>query len=212
MCIFYPCTKILRTQKFAKQALFTTAKEIIHDINSPLIRYHTDIEYITTFLRHTCVSSSDRHDIFNFSYEPHENVAVIHFLQKITHFVHILQLDRQLYAPKTLHETPLISFCPNFHSLDIASAIMYGRHLEYRISQSLRNLTHSHHTTRATGDESGIETYSSSFRMWKEFECTSYFKPINLHPRKSVFSFAEQLMIRHKIQTKNSRKCNLLGI
>ena len=32
---------------------------------------------------------------------------------------------------------------------------MYGRHLEYRISQSLRNLTHSHHTTRATGDESG---------------------------------------------------------
>ena len=144
MCIFYPCTKILRTQKFAKQALFTTAKEIIHDINSPLIRYHTDIEYITTFLRHTCVSSSDRHDIFNFSYEPHENVAVIHFLQKITHFVHILQLDRQLYAPKTLHETPLISFCPNFHSLDIASAIMYGRHLEYRISQSLRNLTHSH--------------------------------------------------------------------
>jgi hypothetical protein len=25
--------------------------------------------------------------------------------------------------------------------LDIASAIMYGRHLEYRISQSLRNLT-----------------------------------------------------------------------
>ena len=111
-----------------------------------LIRYHTDIEYITTFLRHTCVSSSDRHDIFNFSYEPHENVAVIHFLQKITHFAHILQLDRQLYAPKTLHETPLISFCPNFHSLDIASAIMYGRHLEYRISQSLRNLTHSHHT------------------------------------------------------------------
>ena len=134
---FYPCTKILRTQKFAKQALFTTAKEIIHDINSPLIRYHTDIEYITTFLRHTCVSSSDRHDIFNFSYEPHENVAVIHFLKKITHFAHIL-LDRQLYAPKTLHETPLISFCPNFHSLDIASAIMYGRHLEYRISQSLR--------------------------------------------------------------------------
>ena len=156
MCIFYPCTKILRTQKFTKQALFTTAKEIIHDINSPLIRYHTDIEYITTFLRHTCVSSSDRHDIFNFSYEPHENVAVIHFLQKITHFAHILQLDRQLYAPKTLHETPLISFCPNFHSLDIASAIMYGRHLEYRISQSLRNLTHSHHTTRATGDESVI--------------------------------------------------------
>ena len=156
MCIFYPCTKILRTQKFAKQALFTTAKEIIHDINSPLIRYHTDIEYITTFLRHTCVSSSDRHDIFNFSYEPHENVAVIDFLQKITHFVHILQLDRQLYAPKTLHETPLRSFCPNFHSLDIASAIMYGRHLEYRISQSLRNLTHSHHTTRATGDESGL--------------------------------------------------------
>ena len=154
MCIFYPCTKILRTQKFAKQALFTTAKEIIHDINSPLIRYHTDIEYITTFLRHTCVSSSDRHDIFNFSYEPHENVAVIHFLQKITHFAHIL-LDRQLYAPKTLHETPLISFWPNFHSLDIASAIMYGRHLEYRISQSLRNLTHSHDPTRATGDESG---------------------------------------------------------
>ena len=76
MCIFYPCTKILRTQKFAKQALFTTAKEIIHDINSPLIRYHTDIEFITTFLRHTCVSSSDRHDIFNFSYDPHENVAV----------------------------------------------------------------------------------------------------------------------------------------
>ena len=38
--------------------------------------------------------------------------------------------------------------------MDIASAIMYGRHLEYRISQSLRNLTHSHHTTRATGDES----------------------------------------------------------
>ena len=33
---------------------------------------------------------------------------------------------------------------------------MYGRHLEYRISQSLRNLTHSHHTTRATGDESGL--------------------------------------------------------
>ena len=159
MCIFYPCTKILRTQKFAKQALFTTAKEIIHDINSPLIRYHTDIEYITTFLRHTCVSSSDRHDIFNFSYEPHENVAVIHFLQKITHFAHILQLDRQLYAPKTLHETPLISFCPNFHSLDIASAIMYGRHLEYRISQSLRNLTHSHHTTRATGDESALIQY-----------------------------------------------------
>jgi hypothetical protein len=87
-----------------------------------LIRYHTDIEYITTFLRHTCVSSSDRHDIFNFSYEPHENVAVIHFLQKITHFAHILQLDRQLYAPKTLHETPLISFCPNFHSLDILAA------------------------------------------------------------------------------------------
>ena len=87
--------------------------------------------------------------------EPHENVAVIHFLQKITHFAHILQLDRQLYAPKTLHETPLRSFCPNFRSLDIASAIMYGRHLEYRISQSLRNLTHSHHTTRATGDESG---------------------------------------------------------
>jgi hypothetical protein len=102
MCIFYPCTKILRTQKFAKQALFTTAKEIIHDIiNSPLIR-----------------------DIFNFSYEPHENVAVIHFLQKNPHFAHILQLDRQLYAPKTLHETPLRSFCPNFRSLDIASAIM----------------------------------------------------------------------------------------
>jgi hypothetical protein len=40
--------------------------------------------------------------------------------------------------------------------LDIASAIMYGCHLEYRISQSLRNLTHSHHTTRATGDESVI--------------------------------------------------------
>jgi hypothetical protein len=140
MCIFYPCTKILRTQKFAKQALFTTAKEIIHDINSPLIRYHTDIEYITTFLRHTCVSSSDRHDIFNFSYEPHENIAVIHFLQKITHFAHILQLDRQLYVPKTLHETPLRSFCPNFRSLDIlASAIMYGRHLEYRISQSVGN-------------------------------------------------------------------------
>ena len=90
--------------------LFTTEKELIHDINSPLIRYHTDIEYITTFLRHTCVSSSDRHDIFNFSYEPHENVAVIHFLQKITHSAHILQLDRQLYAPETLRETPLRSF------------------------------------------------------------------------------------------------------
>jgi hypothetical protein len=95
-----------------------------------------------------------RHDIFNFSYEPHENVAVIHFLQKITHFAHILQLDRQLYAPKTLHETPLRSFCPNFRSLDVASAIMYGRHLENRISQSLRNLTHSHDPTRATGNES----------------------------------------------------------
>ena len=92
--------------------------------------------------------------ILNFSYEPHENVAVIHFLQKITHFAHILQLDRQLYALKTLHETPLRRFCPNFRSLDIASAIMYGRHLEYRISQSLRNLTHSHDPTRATGDES----------------------------------------------------------
>jgi hypothetical protein len=55
---FYPCTKILRTQKFAKQALFTTVKEIIHDINSPLTLSHTDIEYITTFLRHTCVLSS----------------------------------------------------------------------------------------------------------------------------------------------------------
>jgi hypothetical protein len=62
--------------------------------------------------------------------EPHESVAVIHFLQKITHFAHILQL----YAPKTLHETPLRSFYPNFRSLDIASAIMYGRHFEYRIS------------------------------------------------------------------------------
>ena len=40
-----------------------------------------------------------------------------------------------------------------------------------------------------------IEIYSSSFRMLKEFECTSYFKPTSLHPRKSVFSFAEQLMI-----------------
>ena len=68
MCIFYPYTKILRTQKFAKQALFTTVKEIIHDINSPLILSLTDIEYITTvsqrffathaFHRHTCVSSS----------------------------------------------------------------------------------------------------------------------------------------------------------
>jgi hypothetical protein len=38
MCIFYSCTKILlRAQKFPKQALFTTVKEIIHDINSPLI-------------------------------------------------------------------------------------------------------------------------------------------------------------------------------
>ena len=142
MCIFYPCTgctKILRTQQFAQQALFTIVKENIHDINSPLILSHTDIEYITTFLRHTCVSSSWY--FLNFSYEPHENAAVIHFLRKITHFAHILQLDRQLYAPKTLHETPLRSFCPNFCSLDIASAIMYGRHLEYRISQSLRNLT-----------------------------------------------------------------------
>ena len=57
-----------------------------------------------------------------------------------------------------------------------------------------------------------IEIYSSSFRMLKEFECTSYFKPTSLHPRKSVFSFAEQLMIRYKIQTKNSQKCNLLGV
>ena len=56
-----------------------------------------------------------------------------------------------------------------------------------------------------------IETYSSSFRMLKEFECTSYFKATSLHPRKSVFSFAEQLMIRYKIQTKNSQKCNLLS-
>jgi hypothetical protein len=30
MSIFYPCTKILRMQKFDKQALFTTVKEIIH--------------------------------------------------------------------------------------------------------------------------------------------------------------------------------------
>ena len=28
-----------------------------------------------------------------------------------------------------------------------------------------------------------IETYSSSFRMFKEFECTSYFKPTSLHPQ-----------------------------
>ena len=183
MCIFYPCTKILRTQKFAKQALFTTAKEIIHDINSPLIRYHTDIEYITTFLRHTCVSSSDRHDIFNFSYEPHENVAVIHFLQKITHFAHILQLDRQLYAPKTLHETPLRSFCPNFRSLDIASAIMYGRHLEYRISQSLGNLTHSHDPTRATGNESAAGTTLNATRNLELYESCM---PIYGHATKKV--------------------------
>ena len=57
-----------------------------------------------------------------------------------------------------------------------------------------------------------IETYSSSFRMLKEFECTSYFKPTSFHPRKSVFSFAEQLMIRYKIKTKNSQKCNLPGV
>jgi hypothetical protein len=57
-----------------------------------------------------------------------------------------------------------------------------------------------------------IQTYSSSFRMLKEFECTSYFKPTSFHPRKSVFSFAEQLMIRYKIQTKNSQKCNLPGV
>ena len=42
--ILYPCTKILWTQKFAKQALFTTVKEIIQDINSPLILSHIDIE------------------------------------------------------------------------------------------------------------------------------------------------------------------------
>jgi hypothetical protein len=36
------------TQKFAKQALLTTVKEIIHDINSPLILSHSDIEYNTT--------------------------------------------------------------------------------------------------------------------------------------------------------------------
>ena len=47
-----------------------------------------------------------------------------------------------------------------------------------------------------------IETYSSSFRMLKEFECTSYFKPTSLHPRKSVFSFAEQLMISTKFKLK----------
>jgi hypothetical protein len=64
MSIFYPCTKILRTQKFDKQALFTTVKEIIHDLNSPLILSHTDIEYITMSPRYTCVSSSDHHDIF----------------------------------------------------------------------------------------------------------------------------------------------------
>jgi hypothetical protein len=57
-----------------------------------------------------------------------------------------------------------------------------------------------------------IETYSSSFRMLKEFECTSYFEPTSLHPRKSVFSFAKQLMIRYRIHTKNSQKCNLLGV
>ena len=57
-----------------------------------------------------------------------------------------------------------------------------------------------------------IETCSSSFRMLKEIECTSYFKPTSLHPRMSVFSFAEQLMIRYKIQTKNSQKCNLPGV
>ena len=45
-----------------------------------------------------------------------------------------------------------------------------------------------------------IETYSSSFRMLKEFECTSYFKPTSLHQRKSVFSFAEQLMIQPRSQ------------
>jgi hypothetical protein len=99
MCIFYPCTKISRTQKFAKQALFTTVKEIIHDINSPLIISHTDVEYITTFLRHTCVSSSH-----------------MRFIVMI--FAHILQLHRQLCAPKTLHETPLIKkFLPQFSLL-----------------------------------------------------------------------------------------------
>jgi hypothetical protein len=43
-----------------------------------------------------------------------------------------------------------------------ASPFMYGRHLEYRISQSLRNLTHSHHTTRATGDESATDSHFTS--------------------------------------------------
>ena len=207
MCIFYPCTKILRTQKFAKQALFTTAKEIIHDINSPLIRYHTDIEYITTFLRHTCVSSSDRHGIFNFSYEPHENVAVIHFLQKITHFVHILQLDRQLYAPKTLHETPLISFCPNFHSLDIASAIMYGRHLEYRISQSLRNLTHSHHTTRATGDESGGTYCGYGAPRWTIIDKPYIFiiKTKNIRPIANIEREIKKYNSKHANVMRNSQ-------
>jgi hypothetical protein len=63
------------------------------------------------------------------------------------------------------HETPLRSYCPNFRSLDIASAIMYGRHLEYRISQSLRNLTHSRDPTRATGNESGLAT-PTEYSTW----------------------------------------------
>jgi hypothetical protein len=44
ICAYFIPAKILRTQKFAKQALSTTVKEIIHDINSPLILSHTDIE------------------------------------------------------------------------------------------------------------------------------------------------------------------------
>jgi hypothetical protein len=58
--------------------------------------------------------------------------------------------------------------------------------LTRKVSRQIKNFFHR------------IETYSSSFRMLKEFECTSYFKPTSLHPRKSVFSFAERLMIRSR--------------
>jgi hypothetical protein len=67
-------------------------------------------------------------------------------------------------------EAPLRSFCPNFCSLDIASAIMYGRHLEYRISQSLTNLIHSHDPTRATGNESG---QCARIRCLREVVCVN---------------------------------------